>query len=110
MRRKAAAVKYAGFMIRKRIYASEEITWQLDEPLGGRGNRKRKTNSALDVTKTSYGLFQYPASQRCDDTKKSDGSGWRVSPTSRARTNPNIPVSRPWPSPVCYFYSPHQFI
>ena len=53
MRRKAAAVKYAGFTIRKRIYASGETAWQLDVPLGGRGNRERKTYPTLETAKAA---------------------------------------------------------
>jgi integrase len=53
MRRKEAVVKYAGFTIRKRVYASGEAAWQLDVPLGERGNRERKTYATLVKAKAA---------------------------------------------------------
>ena len=48
MKRKSAVVKYAGYRIRKRKYASGKTAWQLDMAQGARGQRKRETYDTLD--------------------------------------------------------------
>ncbi len=53
MRRKTRVEKYSGFTIRKREYASGETAWQLDIPLGVRGDRERKSYATLDAAKAA---------------------------------------------------------
>jgi len=53
MRRKSAVVKFAGFRIRKREYASGKTAWQLDMAQGARGQRKRETYDTLEAAKAA---------------------------------------------------------